>query len=137
MPGDNQTTARVTTRDVLVMNLRGLAMRMKGRVEAIEDRDGKDGAVTGPGIGIGYLLASDLATCLERAADALCEACGIEDTTPDSVECECEAIAYRQGLDDQCPTCRGAGTVNPLTAPPRFLALSTTQCPTCEGLGYV
>ena len=63
--------ARVTTRDTLVMNLRGLALRMQGRVEAIEDRDGKDGAVTGRGVGIGYLLARDLAKNLSAAADML------------------------------------------------------------------
>lgn len=56
-------------RDFLVMELRGLALRMKGRVEAIEDRDGKDGAVTGRGVGIGYLLARDLAKTLSEAAD--------------------------------------------------------------------
>jgi hypothetical protein len=56
-------------RDFLVMELRGLALRMQGRVEAIEDRDGKDGAVTGRGVGIGYLLARDLAKTLCEAAD--------------------------------------------------------------------
>lgn len=56
-------------RDFLVMELRGLALRMQGRVEAIEDRDGKDGAVTGRGVGIGYLLARDLARTLSEAAD--------------------------------------------------------------------
>lgn len=33
---------------------------------------------------------------------------GHERCAGDGVECECEAIAYSQGLDDQCPTCRGA-----------------------------
>lgn len=60
---------------------------------------------------------------------------GHERCAVDGVECECEAIAYSQ--DDQCPTCRGAGTVNPLTAPHGFLAITTTTCPTCEGIGYV
>ena len=62
------------------------------------------------------------------------ERCAVE-----GVECVCEseALAYSEGLDDQCPTCRGAGTVNPLTAPRGFLAVTITQCPTCEGLGYV
>ena len=68
---DPQTTACVTTCDALVMNLRGLALRMQARVEAIEDRDGRDGAVTGPGVGIGYLLARDLAKNLSAAADML------------------------------------------------------------------
>lgn len=57
------------TRDILLMKLRGLALRMQGRVEVIEDRDGKDGAVTGNGIGISYLLARDLAKALSNAAD--------------------------------------------------------------------
>lgn len=56
-------------RDFLVMQLRGLALRMQGRVEAIEDRDGKEGAITGTGVGIGYLLARDLAKTLSEAAD--------------------------------------------------------------------
>ena len=62
---------RVTTRDALVMNLRGLGLRMQFRVEAIEDRDGKVGAVTGRGVGIGYLLARDLGKNLTAAADML------------------------------------------------------------------
>ena len=62
---------------------------------------------------------------------------GFERCAADGIECECEAIAYSQGMDDQCPTCRGAGTVNPLTAPAGFLAITTTECPMCEGLGYV
>jgi len=57
------------TRDVLLMKLRGLALRMQGRIEAIEDRDGKGGAVTGNGIGISYLFARDLAKALSDAAD--------------------------------------------------------------------
>lgn len=56
-------------RDFLVMKLRGLALRMAGRVEAIEDRDGKEGAITGIGVGIGYLLARDLTKALSEAAD--------------------------------------------------------------------
>jgi len=42
----------------IARNLRGLAARMQYRVEVIETRDDKGtGAVTGAGIGIGYLLA--------------------------------------------------------------------------------
>lgn len=66
---DMPLTDSVPTRDALMMNLRGLALRMQGRVEAIEDRDGKEGAVTGIGVGIGYLLAKDLAKALSNAAD--------------------------------------------------------------------
>lgn len=42
---------------------------------------------------------------------------GHERCAVDGVECECEAMAYSEGMDDQCPICRGPGTVNPLTAP--------------------
>jgi hypothetical protein len=53
----------------LARNLRGLAARMHYRVEAIEIRDGKGApAITGRGIGIGYLLAKDLAEALSEAA---------------------------------------------------------------------
>ena len=38
---------------------------------------------------------------------------------------------------EQCPTCKGRGTVNPLTAPnrPDFFCVGTTQCPDCDGSG--
>jgi DnaJ-class molecular chaperone len=36
-----------------------------------------------------------------------------------------------------CPTCRGKGTVNPLTAPPDFFCVGTTDCPTCDGTGEI
>jgi DnaJ-class molecular chaperone len=49
---------------------------------------------------------------------------------------------YDDGYDDDhewrdCPTCKGRGTVNPLTTglPEDFLCLSTTTCPRCEGSG--
>lgn len=35
----------------------------------------------------------------------------------------------------ECPTCKGGGTVNPLTAPSWFLCLSATTCPDCDGTG--
>jgi len=35
----------------------------------------------------------------------------------------------------ECPTCRGTGTVNPLTAPKDFLCFGTQECPHCEGSG--
>ena len=37
----------------------------------------------------------------------------------------------------QCPSCRGTGYVNPLTAPSGFFCATTTQCPTCDGTGEV
>lgn len=53
----------------ITRNLRGLASRMEYRVEAIEQRDGNGaGAIQGRGIGIGYLLAKDLANALTEAA---------------------------------------------------------------------
>jgi hypothetical protein len=36
---------------------------------------------------------------------------------------------------DDCPTCKGRGTVNPLTAPPDFFCVGTTDCPHCDGRG--
>lgn len=37
----------------------------------------------------------------------------------------------------RCPTCKGSGTVNPLTAPSGFFCTGTTDCPTCDGIGEV
>lgn len=37
--------------------------------------------------------------------------------------------------DDECPTCNGRGTVNPLTAPADFFCVGTTTCPRCDGSG--
>lgn len=34
-----------------------------------------------------------------------------------------------------CPTCKGSGTVNPLTAPNWYFCIGTTTCPACEGTG--
>jgi DnaJ-class molecular chaperone len=46
---------------------------------------------------------------------------------------------YDCGDDDagsnECPTCKGRGTVNPLTAPEGFFCVSTIDCPTCDGTG--
>lgn len=39
--------------------------------------------------------------------------------------------------DEPCPTCRGRGTVNPLTCPTDFFCVSTTTCPHCEGSGVL
>jgi len=38
-------------------------------------------------------------------------------------------------IDLSCATCRGRGTVNPLTAPADFFCASTTTCPHCDGTG--
>lgn len=38
---------------------------------------------------------------------------------------------------DACPTCRGSGVVNPLTAPPGFFTAVTTECPHCDGTGRI
>lgn len=43
---------------------------------------------------------------------------------------------YEDDYDDTCPTCRGRGTVNPLTAPADFFCVSTTDCPHCDGTGH-
>lgn len=58
---------RRLNRQVLARELWGLAARMQFRVNAIEERDG-EGAVTGKGIGIGYLLAKDITCVLVDAA---------------------------------------------------------------------
>lgn len=43
---------------------------------------------------------------------------------------------YEWGADHEpCPTCRGRGTVNPLTAPDRMFVTGTTLCPDCDGSG--
>lgn len=46
---------------------------------------------------------------------------------------------YAYDDDDECPTCRGRGTVNPLTPnlPKDFLCLGTQTCPCCDGSGHV
>ena len=48
-----------------------------------------------------------------------------------------DAIDERDDPPVDCPTCKGRGTVNPLTAPnrPDFLCLGTTTCPDCNGTG--
>lgn len=37
----------------------------------------------------------------------------------------------------ECSTCKGRGTVNPLTAPPGFFCVGTTDCPDCDGTGEI
>ena len=34
-----------------------------------------------------------------------------------------------------CSTCKGSGSINPLTAPPGHFCVSTEECPCCEGAG--
>lgn len=36
-----------------------------------------------------------------------------------------------------CPTCKGTGTVNPLTCPDDFFCAGTTDCPHCDGTGKI
>ena len=52
-------------------------------------------------------------------------------------DCYDEFEDYLDSLpeDEQCPTCKGRGTVNPLTAPDWFFCVGTTECPTCDGTG--
>lgn len=64
----------------------------------------------------------------ERCMD--CGATDIEiDTNPPEDEDEPD--------DDECPTCKGRCTVNPLTSPPGFFCVGSTDCPTCDGTGHV
>lgn len=43
---------------------------------------------------------------------------------------------YAWGGDPEpCPTCKGQGTVNPLTAPARMVCMGTALCPDCDGSG--
>lgn len=39
--------------------------------------------------------------------------------------------------DDSCATCKGRGTVNPLTAPAGYFCTGTTDCPDCDGSGSI
>lgn len=59
-------------------------------------------------------------------------------------ECDCTICTEwwdLMGPEDEdlpeppCPTCKGDGTVNPLTAPQGHFSVGTEQCPTCEGSG--
>lgn len=48
------------------------ASRMQGRVEACLERSGSaEAAVTGPGIGIGYLFARDIVRACERGEEQI------------------------------------------------------------------
>jgi hypothetical protein len=52
-----------------VMNLKVLAARMQSRVDyCVEKAESKEAAVTGSGVGIGYLFACDLARGMADAA---------------------------------------------------------------------
>jgi len=74
---------------LLGLDLRALAFRMQCRVDAIRERDGVDGAVTGPGIGIGYLFARDIARTLNRGADFV----GAQGASNDELAAERSALA--------------------------------------------
>lgn len=39
--------------------------------------------------------------------------------------------------EDNCPTCKGRGTVNPLTAPAGYFCTGMTDCPDCDGSGQI
>jgi hypothetical protein len=55
-----------------ISNLRQLAFRIESRIEKIEERDGSpEAAVTGPGVGISYLLAKDIFRALSESAALL------------------------------------------------------------------
>jgi DnaJ-class molecular chaperone len=51
-------------------------------------------------------------------------------TTANDWQAECDFMA-----EDICMTCLGTGRVNPLTAPPGILCLTSMECPHCEGTG--
>lgn len=36
---------------------------------------------------------------------------------------------------EACPTCKGSGVINPLTAPAGWVVFVTTSCPMCDGTG--
>ena len=63
-----------------------------------------------------------------------------------STWCECQKKMVEpsmcNGCDDfediepePCPTCKGRGVVNPLTAPDWFFCVGSTDCPACDGTG--
>lgn len=59
----------------------------------------------------------------------------VEDTPDDfedDFEDECD-----DSVDLSCPTCKGRGTVNPITAPADFFCVGTTECPHCDGTGEI
>jgi DnaJ-class molecular chaperone len=37
----------------------------------------------------------------------------------------------------KCPTCKGRGTVNTLTAPAGFFCVDVMDCPRCDGTGEI
>ena len=49
---------------------------------------------------------------------------------------ECACPAWSEPWPN-CPTCKGRGTVNPLTPnlPEDFFCVGVTDCPTCDGTG--
>lgn len=46
-----------------------------------------------------------------------------------------ESFPVEPRPEDICPTCKGSGTINPLTAPPGFFCAVPTTCPDCDGTG--
>jgi DnaJ-class molecular chaperone len=47
--------------------------------------------------------------------------------------CDCMPDYDDEDCDEECPTCRGRGTVNPLTAD--YFCVSTEPCRDCDGKG--
>lgn len=66
---------------------------------------------------------------LSKPPSSLCSGCLADEIADRDEEPEYE--------NDDCPTCEGRGTVNPLTRnlPADFLCLGTTTCPRCDGDG--
>lgn len=52
-----------------------------------------------------------------------------------------DSLERREYEDDEvdlsCPTCKGRGVVNPLTAPADFFCVGSTDCPHCDGTGEI
>lgn len=68
---------------------------------------------------------------LRQPDNSLCECRGETRDMP----CEEDCSYAPFGEDERCPTCKGHGTINPLTAPEGFFCAGLTDCPTCDGIG--
>lgn len=62
---------------------------------------------------------------------------GEGDTYEDEVMRAFARLSDEDEAGFRCPTCRGRGLVNPLTAPPDFFCAGTTDCPHCDGTGEI
>lgn len=63
-----------------------------------------------------------------------CNVCGRELVRNDEFAIGMCAVCANEETP-ACPTCKGSGHVNPLTAPKGFLCIGTTECPDCDGSG--